>query len=121
MSDGNWFDKPRNLAVSHLAGAVCSGFFLGLLAWASLGTEPVSQAEIKHMSVVPRRNLAFPDRLMFGPFFCEDDCSGHTSGWDWGRANHAKSTEDCSGRGSTSFLEGCVYYVQVRGYEDDEG
>ena len=57
---------------------------------------------------------------MFGPFTCEGDCSGHAAGWEWAVRHRAKSADDCYGRGdSTSFLEGCIFYVQVMGLEED--
>lgn len=120
MSVIGWIDRPRNLAVSHLAGAFAIGAVVGATILAGLAADPVSHAEAKHLTVVPRPNLAFPERIMFGPYFCEDDCSGHVAGWEWARDHRAKSTEQCSGSGSTSFLEGCRFYVQVLGYEEDE-
>jgi len=120
MSNIGWFDRPRDLAVSHLLGAAALGLCVGFVIAVNMGPDPVSSGEIRDLTVVPRSSVAFPDRLKFGPYFCEGDCAGHSAGWDWGRAKRAKSTDDCSGSGSTSFHEGCLFYVQVRGYEEDE-
>lgn len=120
MPDVMWFDKPRGYALSHIVGAVAAGLIAGLLLAADRGPGPISDAEVRYLSVLPQPSVAFADRLKFGPFLCEQDCAGHQAGWDWRRQHDTRTVDDCSGQGSTSFLEGCMFYLQVRGYERDE-
>jgi len=120
MSISGWFDRPRDFAISHLAAALAFGLAVGFVIAVKLGNDPVSAAEIRHLAVVPRQSVAFRGDTFFGPYLCTDDCQGHAAGWDWGRAQKARSTEDCQGSGSTSFFEGCMFYVQVRGFEEDK-
>lgn len=114
----------NNFNASHLAGAFAAGAiicFLGLgllfsqpsaptdLEMASLRVEPV----FHDWSAVPSGMPA--SYWSFGPYKCEDDCSGHRAGWDWAQKERARKASQCDGSGSNSFLEGCRYYLQVRG------
>jgi len=120
MSVIGWFDKPRGLSVAHLAASALFGLAVGFVCAVGLSRDPVSRLEIRDLYVIPRPNLAFPDRLNFGPYVCEEYCEGHLAGWDWGLKNDVKSRGDCEYGTSTSFQEGCLFYLQVRGLEKDE-
>lgn len=120
MPDAGWFDRPRGFAISHLAGVAALGLIAGLLLAGANGTAPISNAEITDLAVVTRQNMASPDKVMFGPYVCGDSCEGHAAGWTWAQKHRPRSVGDCSGSRSTSFLEGCMFYLQVRGYERDE-
>lgn len=119
MSGIGWFDQPRGLSAAHLAGAASFGLAVGFVSAVGLGRDPVSQPEIRDLYVIPRPSVAFPERLKFGPYWCQGQCEGHQAGWDWGLKNAVKSRSDCENGTSTSFGEGCLFYLQVRGFEKD--
>jgi len=48
---------------------------------------------------------------MFNGYDCTEDCSGHEAGYAWAEKNDISDEYDCGGN-SSSFIEGCLSYVQ---------
>ena len=112
-----WDEQPR----VHMSWCVV----LGLLAfWMASGLSSRADAlrsvreHIRSdMEPVPRRSVAFPDRVMLGDYECTQNCSGHLAGWRWAALNNVDHIDDCGGLGpSDSFHEGCALFVDQLGY-----
>lgn len=81
--------------------------------------EPVTYTEARLLRIEPRESVAFPGRWYFGPYRCQDYCEGHAAGFTWAAAENVTLEDDCGGSGSDSFLEGCLYYLEIRGLKPD--
>lgn len=105
----------------HVLGGFAGGALLAGLALAFALRDPVSWEEMRDLEPVPRESLARPGTFFFGPYPCVEFCEGHLAGWIWARERRVRNLDDCSGHGSTSFGEGCSYYLEVWGSIDDGG
>lgn len=106
--------------VWHLAGALALGAAIGFCTGVFSQADPPTRDEMRGLEARPRESMAFPGRWYVGPYECADDCSGHLAGFAYARDSGAKSAADCRSEASTSFAEGCWYYLQVAGRLPDE-
>ena len=53
----------------------------------------------------------YGNSLHFNSYECTEDCSGHEAGYEWAENNYIDNIDDCGGN-STSFIEGCMAYVE---------
>jgi hypothetical protein len=115
----HWFDRDRGFAISHLAAAFASGALLAFSILVYAFPSAPSRPEMQSLVVEPEyrdwSGSSLESYWRFGPYRCQDDCSGHDAGWRWAQARMISSKEQCEGAGSISFYEGCSYFVQVRG------
>lgn len=113
-------DDPSMMWLLIGIGALIGGF---VTSWvmSSGRLEPLSQDEQRYVSIRVRDRAAFPGRLYFGPYACTDSCEGHYAGFQWAQENQPKAADDCGGSGSSSFLEGCMTYLQIIGRQDEAG
>lgn len=118
MAFWQWYDGKVTLERSYLFGSFAAGLVAGIALCGWGLPKSVSWEEINDLEPVPRESPAFPGTWHLGPFVCDDDCSGHLAGWRWARKHRLTSVADCHGT-SGSFVEGCVYFVGVMGYEPD--
>lgn len=93
-----------------------AGCFLGAFVLALIVPPGPSARDLRHLQPIVRDNIAFPGRTMFGPYTCTTDwCEGHFAGWHWAAERDLRNPDDCGGSGSDSFLEGCMYYLEISG------
>ncbi len=107
----------QRIAAGWLLAAVLGGAFVSALAFSDRSLKPDFET-VRDLRPVPRASIAFPDRLMVGPYWCDADCSGHIAGWDWAVANRADDVSDCQGSRSNSFYEGCHLFLEASGLAD---
>lgn len=106
----------------QISGVFAAGVLTAVIALSALPSRsPISPAEARYLAFESRDSVAFPGRRYFGPYPCEDDCSGHVAGWYWARDQRLKSPVACEGSRSTSFYEGCLVYLGVIGEIRDPG
>ena len=106
----------------HLLGALAGGFAMGFVVASLTARGAPSREEMRSLIVASQFHdwsgaVGLRSYWSFGPYRCEDDCSGHAAGWEWAKRRGLNHAEGCDGEGngSTSFYEGCLYYLEVRG------
>ena len=104
----------QKIAAGWLLAAILGGAVLSVLVFADRSPK-LDFETVRDLRPVPRASLAFPDRLVVGPYWCDTDCSGHIAGWDWAVANRADEVGDCEGSRSNSFYEGCHLFLEAMG------
>jgi hypothetical protein len=110
----------RKVSISYLVGAGAAGLAVGIVSAVLLMDSAPTRSEMDSLQVLPKfhdwsGSVSLASYTSFGPYRCEDDCSGHDAGWTWAQQKRVSRPTQCEGSGSNSFMEGCLYYLEVRG------